>query len=511
MSSLRPRANFTHRPILPAMKPDHPLTPAIITIFGGTGDLAWRKLVPSLFDLYRDGRMPTRFQIIAVGRAPMRTEALRLHLLDGVRKFAREGKLVMAQWYRFARHIIYQNGAYEDPATYVKLQQHCVTLDREWGTQSGRIFHLATPPALVCVISELLAGTGLHQDRARSRIVVEKPIGHDLESARALNHALTCHFHESQIFRIDHYLGKETVQNILAFRFANPLFEPIWNRRYVDHVTITVAETVGVGNRGGYYDHAGAMRDMMQNHLLQLLCLVAMEPMVSFGADELRDKKLDVLQAVRRLKPNMVQHYAVRGQYGPGVIDGKKVLGYRQEAKVDPHSKTETFAALKLFVDNWRWAGVPFYLNTGKRMPRQVSEIAIQFREVPHQYFPREAAREWSSSRLVLSIQPEEAIVLEFQAKQPGPRMQLRPVKMHFNYCESFATRSPDAYETLLWDVMNHDPTLFMRADQVEAAWQLLMPIINVWENQPARHLPNYAAGTWGPLAALKMLGRKTV
>ncbi len=491
------------------MKSDQQLNPTIIVIFGGTGDLAWRKLIPSLFDLYRDGRMPARFEIIAVGRRPLRDDNLREHLLDGVKKFGREGELPKAQWNRFASRIIYLHGEYKDPETYVRLQQQCVKLDKLWKVHASRVFHLALPPTMVSTISDLLAAAGLHHDRARSRIVVEKPIGHDLASAHDLNRSLTNNFHESQIFRIDHYLGKETVQNILAFRFANPLFEPIWNRRYVDHVTITVAETVGVGNRGGYYEHAGAMRDMMQNHLLQLLCLVAMEPMVSFEANELRDKKLDVMHAVRRIKPDMVRHHAVRGQYGPGVINGKKVLGYRQEDKVAPHSKTETFAALKLFVDNWRWAGVPFYLNTGKRMPKQVSEIAIQFREVPHQYFPREAAREWSSSRLVLSIQPEEAIVLEFQAKYPGPRMQLRPVKMHFNYCESFVTRSPDAYETLLWDVMNHDPTLFMRADQVEAAWQLLMPILNVWENQPARQFPNYAAGTWGPAAALKMLGRK--
>jgi glucose-6-phosphate 1-dehydrogenase len=423
-------------------------------------------------------------------------EALHQRLLDGVKKFARPGKLKGPDSKEFARHITYQQGDFQDPATYSLLARKCAQLGRNWRGQASHVFRPATPTAMIGVIPGLLAGAGLNQDRARARIVVEKPIGHDLDSARELNRILTKSFHEAQIFRIDHYLGKETVQNILAFRFANPLFEPIWNRRYVDHVTITVAETVGVGHRGGYYEHAGALRDMVQNHLLQLLCLVAMEPMISFEADELRDKKLDVLHAVRRIRPNAVRQSAVPGQYAQGLVAGKKVCGYRQEDNVSPRSRTETFAALKLFVDNWRWEGVSFYLITGKCLPRQVSEIAIQFRNVPHQLFPREATRDWHPSRLVLSIQPEEAIVLRFQAKYPGPQMQLRPVQMHFNYRESFSRPSPDAYETLL-----------MRADQVAAAWQLLMPILDGWAHQPARDFPNYAAGSWGPKAARKFLG----
>ncbi len=484
------------------------ILPTIIIIFGGAGDLTWRKLIPSLFDLHRDGRMPHKFAIIAVDRVPMRDTELQKHLLDGVNRFSRNGKAKSTDWNDFARHVTYHQGDFKDPATYSNLEERCAQLDKEWKVKAGHIFHLATPPVMIGVIPRMLAGAGLNRNRVRDRIVVEKPIGHDLDSARELNRVLTVSFHESQIFRIDHYLGKETVQNILAFRFANPLFEPIWNRRYVDYVTITVAEEVGVGHRGGYYDHAGALRDMVQNHLMQLLCLVAMEPMVSFNADEIRNKKVDVLHALRPIPRGAVQQCAVRGQYGRGGLHSKKMRGYRQEDDVSTHSSTETFAALKLFVDNWRWQGVPFYLRTGKRLTCQFSEVAIQFRTVPHRSFPPESGHDWHPSRLILSIQPEEGIVLGFQAKYPGPKMLLRPVEMRFGYQESFAVPSPDAYETLLWDVMNNDPTLFMRADQVEAAWQILMPVLEVWANTRPGHFPNYAAGSWGPKAADELVAR---
>jgi glucose-6-phosphate 1-dehydrogenase len=484
------------------------ILPTIIMIFGGAGDLTWRKLIPSLFDLYRDGRMPGKFAIIAVDRVPFRDTALHKHFLDGVKRFSRNGKVKSTGWSDFASHVTYHQGDFKDPATYSNLEKRCAKLDQKWKVKAGHIFHLATPPVMIGVIPKMLADAGLNRNRIHDRIVVEKPIGHDLDSARELNHVLTESFHESQIFRIDHYLGKETVQNILAFRFANPLFEPIWNRRYVDYVTITVAEEVGVGHRGGYYDHAGALRDMVQNHLMQLLCLVAMEPMVSFKADEIRNKKVDVLHALRPIARGTVQQFAVRGQYGRGKLHGKKMRGYRQEDDVSTRSSTETFAALKLFVDNWRWQGVPFYLRTGKRLTCQFSEVAIQFRTVPHRSFPAESSRDWHPSRLVLSIQPEEGIVLGFQAKYPGPKMLLRPVEMRFGYQESFAVPSPDAYETLLWDVMNNDPTLFMRADQVEAAWQILMPVLEAWANTRPRNFPNYAAGSWGPRAADELLAR---
>jgi glucose-6-phosphate 1-dehydrogenase len=482
-----------------SMKTNDELEPTVFVIFGGAGDLTWRKLVPALFDLAQDRSLPAQFAIIAVGHLKLGEDALRRRLHDGVKQFSRFGKPKATAWNQFAKHIHCQPGDLKKLQTYTDLGKQCAKLETEWGIKAHRIFYMATPPAMFSEIPKYLGRAGLARDREWAQIVIEKPIGNDLESARALNAVLAASFDESQIFRIDHYLGKETVQNILAFRFANPLFEPIWNRRYIDYVTITVAETVGVEDRGRYYDHAGALRDMVQNHLMQLLCLVAMEPMVSFQADEIRNKKVDVLHAVRPIHRDAVPQSAIRGQYGSGNPTGKKMPGYREEADVAPDSQTETFAALKLFIDNWRWQDVPFYLRTGKRLPQQASEISIQFRAVPHRSFPSEASLGWQPSRLVLSIQPNEGILLSFQAKYPGPKMQLRPVDMRFCYRASFGVPSPDAYETLLWDVMKKDATLFMRADQVEAAWELLMPVLETWKATPPNDFANYAAGTWGP------------
>jgi len=488
------------------MKTNDQLEPTVFVIFGGAGDLTYRKLVPALFDLSQDRSMPADFSVIAVDRIDSSDQKLRRHFHDGVNQFSRFGKAKAATWNQFARHIHYQQGDFKKLKTYSTLGKQCAKLEEEWGAKAHRIFYMATPPSLFGEIPKYLGKAGLARDREGARIVIEKPIGYDLKSARTLNAALAANFDESQIFRMDHYLGKETVQNILAFRFANPLFEPLWNRRYVDYVTITAVEAVGVEHRGGYYDHAGALRDMVQNHLMQLLCLVAMEPMVSFDADEIRNKKVDVLHAVRPIHREAVHQCVVRGQYGRGWVGGKEVCGYREEDGVATDSQTETFVALRLFLDNWRWQGVPFYLRTGKRLTRQASEITVQFRGVPHQSFPEEASVAWHPSRLVISIQPEEGIVLGFQAKEPGPKMQLRPVDMRFNYRESFAEPSPDAYETLLWDLMKNDATLFMRADQVEAAWRLLMPVLDVWAESPPRDFPNYASGTWGPEDAQGLL-----
>jgi glucose-6-phosphate 1-dehydrogenase len=429
-------------------------------------------------------------------------EILRDRLHDGVKRFSRRGPPADADWNSFVTAVTYQHGDFDDPAACSQLSDYLNEIDAHWNVKANRLFYLATPPRLFGVIARRLGEAGLSREPERSRIVVEKPLGCDLDSARQLNRVLSDNFAESQIFRIDHYLGKETVQNILAFRFANVLFEPIWNRRYVDHVTITVAEEVGVEHRGGYYDHAGALRDMVQNHLLQLLCLVTMEPPVSFEAEEIRNKKVDVLHAVRPIAHHDVHAFAARGQYGEGWAKGEHVCGYRQEEGVASDSATETFAAVKLFVDNWRWQDVPFYLRTGKRLPRFVSEISIRFRAVPHQAFPAEAALDWQPARLIICIQPEQGIILKFQAKEPGPQMYLRQVDMRFSYEGTFQKMSPDAYETLLWDAMRNDATLFMRADQVEAAWSLLMPILDVWASAPPSDFPNYASGTWGPESA---------
>ncbi len=485
--------------------------PCTLVLFGATGDLAHRKVVPALYQLWRTHLLPHEFVLLAVGRRPYTDDAFRDELRAALATYSRVQPVDEAAWRQFSERIVYQRGDFDDPGSYDALATRLDSLDRERGTRGNRLFYLATQASAFAEIIAQLGRVGLDHEvhgAGWRRIIIEKPFGRDLDSAIRLNREVGKVFRERQVYRIDHYLGKETVRNLLVFRFGNGIFEPIWNRRYVDHVQITVAESIGVENRGAFYEETGASRDVLQNHLLQLLSLVAMEPPTAFEADALRNEKVKVLGAIAEMSPSEVARNIVRGQYGPGWVAAQEVRGYREEPEVDPESETETFVAARLEIDDWRWAGVPFYLRTGKRLPKRATEIAIQFKAVPHRLF-RDAHSDPEPNLLAIRVQPDEGILLRFSSKVPGLGLDIRPVNMDFTYGSSFNVDSPDAYETLILDALLGDQSLFTRADEVEEAWGIVTPIIDAWVAQRKPPLfPNYEAGSWGPAEADELIAR---
>ncbi len=483
--------------------------PCAMVVFGASGDLMRRKLLPALFNLHLHGLLPQQFALVGVSRKELTDEAFRTLMTESIERFCTQA-LDRSAWEDFRQRIRHCTGDLREGATHGRLGQVLSELAEERGTGENALFYLATPPDMFAPIVRLLGDSGLAREERGGwrRVIVEKPFGRDLESARSLNRELGEVLHERQIWRIDHYLGKETVQNILVFRFANGIFEPIWNRRYVDHVQVTASETIGIEGRGSYYETAGAVRDMVQNHLLQLLALVAMEPPVSLDADKVRDERVKVLEAIRPMTPEQVLERAVRGQYASGTVKRQRVPGYREEPDVATTSTVETYAALKLFVDNWRWAGVPFYVRTGKRLPVRRTEVVVQFRRPPLLFFADAGAAQIDANRLVLHIQPDEGMTLQMMAKRPATTLQLADVKLDFNYAD-FGPQDPaTGYERLLFDAMAGDSTLFHRADMVEASWRIADPVLDVWKSIPPRDFPNHAAGDWGPAAAEQLLAR---
>jgi glucose-6-phosphate 1-dehydrogenase len=483
-----------------------PVHPTSLIIFGATGDLAHRKLLPALYNLAHEGQLPERFELVGVGRRDQEHEDFRDAALDSIRRYSRrrpdpdvlDGLL---------ENVRYVQGDFDAESVYTELTRTLKEFDEEAGRRLNRVFYLSTAPEFFPLIAGKLGDVGLaRDDEVEVRIVIEKPFGYDLASARKLNAELLEVFDEPQIFRIDHYLGKETVQNLMALRFANALFEPVWNRNYIDQVQITAAEDIGIGGRAGYYEGAGALRDLVQNHMLQLLALLAMEPPTAFDADRLRDEKLKVLEAIVPPPVEDVAEMTVRARYGPGVVGGEKVPGYLEEKGVASDSRTPTYAALRLHVSNWRWAGVPFYLRTGKRMARKVTEIAVILKPVPHIALQSQGSVGIQANQIVFTLQPDEGVSVSIGAKIPGPRMRIRPVNMDFRYGTSFLSESPEAYERLILDAMRGDATLFTRNDEIEALWGIIDPILTAWEQDTTSPIPQYPAGGAGPEEANELM-----
>ncbi len=484
--------------------------PCAMVIYGGSGDLTRRKLVPALYNLSRKRMIPGGFTILGISRSPMKDEEYRSRLREWVDKAEEAAPSDPETWEPFSQGIYYLPANFHDAAMYARLKEVLAEYDTRRGTGGNRIFYLATAPSDYVDIIRNLGSAGMaREDSGWVRAIIEKPFGRDLASARALNREVSAVFREDQVYRIDHYLGKETVQNLLVFRFANGIFEPIWNRQYVDHVQITAAENIGVGTRGAYYEEAGALRDMIQNHMMQLLTLVAMEPPPDFAPNSVRDEKAKVLRSIRPCTPEEVGRVAVRGQYGRGFVGGREMPAYREERGVSPNSTTETFAAIRFTIDNWRWAGVPFYVRTGKNLAKRATEIAILFRRTPHLIFRQAPTDQVESNVLALRIQPDEGITLKFEAKLPGQSMNIRPVSMDFRYGSTFGPHLSSAYERLLLDCMVGDPTLFDRIDSVELAWSLVQPFLDRWSSTDGGPIPTYASGSWGPAEADALLARE--
>jgi glucose-6-phosphate 1-dehydrogenase len=488
------------------------IEPCIIVIFGATGDLTARKLLPAIYNLAKDGQLPPQFACVGFARREKRHDQFRSEMKEAISNFSRTKPIDESLWNNFKEHLFYHVSEFHDEKGYEKLATFLKDLDAKLGTKGNRVFYFSTQPSFFTTICENLHKTGLIYDEEKvkdkwSRIIVEKPFGHDLKSAEALQAELLRFLTEDQIYRIDHYLGKETVQNILVFRFANSLFESVWNHRYIDHVQITVAEDIGIGSRGAFWEEAGLLRDIVQNHMMQLLSLMAMEPPVNLSATAIHDEKVKVIEAIRPLAQTDFETSCVRGQYGSGFICGQEVAGYRSEKNVSPTSNRETYAALRLFIDNWRWAGVPFYLRGGKRLPKRGTEIAVIFKDPPGVLFQQLNKRNEPNS-LSIRIQPDEGTSLKINCKVPGPSSPIQPVKMDFRYGSYFGMSPPEAYERLILDCMLGDNTLFARQDEVFNSWRLLTPLLDYWATTPEKNFPNYQSGTWGPKAADDLLAR---